>query len=63
MSIPYISHMMDLCYNLIYFFNDLISSFEICISTDFLYEAKLTSEVLLNFELSTYSVLFNKLTL
>ncbi len=51
MPIAYTSHMMDNFYNPIYFFNELISYFEISITVDFLYEAKLTSEALFNFRI------------
>ena len=65
MSIAYTSHMIDIFYNPIYFFNDPISYFEICITIDFFVWSKAHEwglECLIS-ELSTYSVLFNKLTL
>ena len=51
MSIAYASHMMDTFYNPIYFFVDLVSYIEISITIEFLYEAKLTNEVLFNFRI------------
>ncbi len=62
MSIAYTSHMMDTFYNAIYFFNDLISYFEICITVDFCMKQSSRVRPCLILELSKYSVLFNKLT-
>ncbi len=56
---------MGIFYNPNYFFNELISYIEICITIDFLYESKLTNEILFNFRIvyTLSFVLFNKLTL